>query len=435
MKKIYFYIMLAVAGLSLQSCLHDNDEVFDKSAAERINEAVEHVKTVLTSSEKGWVLHYYAGREYAYGGLNLAMKFTEGKVTMYNQTAQNADGSYMSAVSTYKMTRDQGPVLAFDTYNDLLHVYGDPAGGNAPTDVDGWEADYEFVVMSVSDDENTIVLQGKKFGNRMVLERLDRDIEDYFAASDKMSECATSNILALTVGDKKAKFYPGDVAYEVKYVNDEGEVETLDVPYVSTDKGVIFNEPVELFGETIEGINLTDTATVDGVLTAGGFVYSNDASKSLAVSKDLSDIFQAGNWYLAQSNMGEVAGPGFKSFVDECLDGEGEVVTYCYVGSYNGNYGLYFLSAQRYWGVGGFVVDAPFDEPDVITFSEGVGTGNDVYYSNYCNFGDAKAPFYNTFKLTTDDVDNPTEFTLTDVNNPKNVIKLVKDLVLYPGQK
>lgn len=435
MKKIYFYIMLAVAGLSLQSCLHDNDEVFDKSAAERINEAVESAHKVLTSSEKGWVLHYYAGREYAYGGLNLAMKFTDSKVTMYNETAKNADGSYMSAVSTYKITRDQGPVLAFDTYNDLLHAYGDPAGSSAPTDVDGWEADYEFVIMNVSEDENTIVLQGKKFGNRMVLERLDRDIEDYFAVSSKMSDCATSNILALQVGDKKAKFYPGSVSYTVKYVGDEGDVEELDVPFVSTAKGVIFNEPIELFGETIEGINLTDTATVDGELTAGGYCYSNDASKTFSVSKDLSDIFQAGNWYLAQSNMGEVAGPGFKSFVDECLESEGEVVTYCYVGTYQGTYGLFFLSALRYWGVGGFVVDAPIDQPDVITFSEGTGAGNDVYYTKFCNFGDAKEPFYNTFKLTTDNVDDPTEFTLTDVNNPKNVIKLVKNLVLYPGQK
>ena len=84
MKKIFFYIMFAVAGLSLQSCLHDDDEIFDKSAAERINEAVANAKEVLTSSQEGWVMHYYAGREYAYGGLNLAMKFTDGKVQMYN---------------------------------------------------------------------------------------------------------------------------------------------------------------------------------------------------------------------------------------------------------------------------------------------------------------------------------------------------------------
>ena len=434
MKKIFFYIMFAVAGLSLQSCLHDDDEIFNKSAAERINEAVANAKEVLTSSQEGWVMHYYAGREYAYGGLNLAMKFTDGKVQMYNQTAKKSDGSYMSAVSTYKITRDQGPVLAFDTYNDLLHVYGDPAG-SGPTDVDGWEADYEFVIMNISEDQNTITLQGKKFNNTIVLERLTRPVAEYFDAASKMAESLTNTgILAYTVGDKKAKFYPGSSEYSVKYVDDKGEVASLSVPYTSTDKGVLFNEPIELFGDTLKGINAKDTATVNDVLTANTIVASNDDSKTFSLSKDLSDIFQAGNWYLALSNMGEVAGPGLQSFIDGCKDSEGEDLSYCYIGTYKGNYGFYFLSGGRYYGVATFAVDAPINEPDVITFDFNGYVNNATYYALFCNFEDAYKPFLTTFKLSPDDVNNPTVMTLTDQNNAKNVIKLVKDPVLYPGK-
>ena len=434
MKKIFFYIMFAVAGLSLQSCLHDDDEIFNKSAAERINEAVANAKEVLTSSQEGWVMHYYVGREYAYGGLNLAMKFTDGKVQMYNQTAKKSDGSYMSAVSTYKITRDQGPVLAFDTYNDLLHVYGDPAG-SGPTDVDGWEADYEFVIMNISEDQNTITLQGKKFNNTIVLERLNRPVAEYFDAATKMAESLTNaGILAYTVGDKKAKFYPGSSEYSVKYVDDKGEVASLSVPYTSTDKGVLFNEPIELFGDTLKGINAKDTATVNDVLTANTIVASNDDSKTFSLSKDLSDIFQAGNWYLALSNMGEVAGPGLQSFIDGCKDSEGEDLSYCYIGTYKGNYGFYFLSGGRYYGVATFAVDAPINEPDVITFDFNGYVNNATYYALFCNFEDAYKPFLTTFKLSPDDVNNPTVMTLTDQNNAKNVIKLVKDPVLYPGK-
>lgn len=438
MKKIFFYIMFAVAGLSLQSCLHDDDEIFDKSAAERINEAVANVKEVLTSSQEGWVMHYYVGQEYAYGGLNLAMKFTDGKVQMYNETAQNSDGSYKSVVSTYKITRDQGPVLAFDTYNDLLHVYGDPAG-NGPTDVDGWEADYEFVVMNISEDQNTITLKGKKFNNTIVLERLNRPVAEYFDAATKMAESLTNaGILAYTVGDKKAKFYPGSSEYSVKYVDDKGEVASLTVPYTSTDKGVLFNEPIELFGDTLKGINAKDTATVNDVLTANTFVVSNDESKVLSLSKDLNDIFQKGNWYLALSNMGEVAGPGLQSFIDGCKESEGEVVNTCYIGTYSGNYGFYFLSGQ-FKGMATFAVDASISEPDVITFDfngydSTFGFSNGQYYATYCNFGDAYTPFLSTFKLSADDVNNPTVMTLTDQNNAKNVIKLVKEPVLVPGE-
>lgn len=434
MKKIFFYIMFAVAGLSLQSCLHDDDEIFDKSAAERINEAVANAKEVLTSSQEGWVMHYYVGQEYAYGGLNLAMKFTDGKVQMYNETAKNSDGSYKSVVSTYKITRDQGPVLAFDTYNDLLHVYGDPAG-SGPTDVDGWEADYEFVIMNISEDQNTITLKGKKFYNTIVLERLNRPVAEYFDAATKMAESLTNaGVLAYTVGDKKAKFYPGSSEYSVKYVDDKGEAASLTVPYTSTDKGILFNEPIELFGDTLKGINAKDTATVNDVLTANTIVASNDDSKTFSLSKDLSDIFQAGNWYLALSNMGEVAGPGLKSFIDGCKDSEGEDVNYCYIGTYKGNYGFYFLSGGRYYGMATFTVDAPISEPDVITFNYEGYANNGTYYALYCNFEDAYTPFLTTFKLSVDDVNNPTEWTLTDQNNAKNVIKLVKDRVLYPGK-
>lgn len=438
MKKIFFYIMFAVAGLSLQSCLHDDDEIFDKPAAERINEAVANIKEVLTSSQEGWVMHYYVGREYAYGGLNLAMKFTDGKVQMYNETAKNSDGSYKSVVSTYKITRDQGPVLAFDTYNDLLHVYGDPAG-SGPTDVDGWEADYEFVIMNISEDQNTITLQGKKFNNTIVLERLNRPIAEYLDAATKMAESLTNaGILAYTVGDKKAKFYPGSSEYSVKYVDDKGEVASLTVPYTSTDKGVLFNEPIELFGDTLKGINAKDTATVNDVLTANTIVASNDESKTFSLSHDLNDIFQKGNWYLALSNMGEVAGPGLQSFIDGCKESEGEVVNTCYIGTYSGNYGFYFLSG-RFKGMATFAVDAPINEPDVITFDfngydSTFGFSNGSYYATYCNFGDAYTPFLSTFKLSADDVNNPTVMTLTDQNNAKNVIKLVKEPVLVPGE-
>ena len=85
MKKILLYTFMAVMALTMQSCLHDNDEVFDQSAAERIDAAIAKAEQVLLSSQNGWVLHYYAGQEYAYGGLNLAMKFKDGKVTMYQE--------------------------------------------------------------------------------------------------------------------------------------------------------------------------------------------------------------------------------------------------------------------------------------------------------------------------------------------------------------
>ena len=61
MKKRFLYLMLAVVAFSMQSCLHDDNDVFDKSAAERIDEAVANAKSVLESSPNGWHLEYYLG--------------------------------------------------------------------------------------------------------------------------------------------------------------------------------------------------------------------------------------------------------------------------------------------------------------------------------------------------------------------------------------
>ena len=80
MKKAFLFILFALVGLGLTSCLHDNEEVFDNSAAERINIAVEKARTVLESAPNGWVLHYYRGAGYAFGGLDYTMKFINGKV-------------------------------------------------------------------------------------------------------------------------------------------------------------------------------------------------------------------------------------------------------------------------------------------------------------------------------------------------------------------
>ena len=66
MKKICIYIIVAIAVLSMQSCLHDNNDNFDLSAAERIDALVNESYEVLESAENGWVLHYYTGIDYAY---------------------------------------------------------------------------------------------------------------------------------------------------------------------------------------------------------------------------------------------------------------------------------------------------------------------------------------------------------------------------------
>ena len=54
MKKIIFSIQILLATLMLTSCLHDDDVVFDESAAQRVEKALKFFITLLKSANNGW---------------------------------------------------------------------------------------------------------------------------------------------------------------------------------------------------------------------------------------------------------------------------------------------------------------------------------------------------------------------------------------------
>lgn len=51
MKHIFIAIVCLLGSMSLQSCLHDDKEFFDESAANRIESTVENTQKILESSE------------------------------------------------------------------------------------------------------------------------------------------------------------------------------------------------------------------------------------------------------------------------------------------------------------------------------------------------------------------------------------------------
>ena len=439
MKKISLYMVVATIALFMQSCLHDNDEIFSQSAAERVDAAVAEASQLLESSEYGWILHYYAGAEYEYGGLNFSTKFKNGKVTMTQQGNTDQQGNYVTMTSKYRLSRDQGPVLAFDTYNDLLHSWGDPMGDNAPTDVEGWQADYEFVIMNISEDKNTITLKGKKFGNKMVLERLTKPAKDYLDEASLLAGYLEKNFntLLLESDGKKAFFITDGNAYTIKYQTDDGTVSDMEVKYNYTDKGVLFAEPIELFGQTISGFNAEITASADGKVD-GRFPLSDDPSKQLTVPvinpKDPNVLFKNFNWYVAASKLGSTAKKGFDAFVAGCA-GEGEKIGYIFLGTltrYPTMFGIEFNSGG-YSGVALVDVEADMFSPNLVTLSLNQYDQNGNYYANNCNFGQFAGALFNTFQIEIDNVDNPKTMKMTDVNDPENTMTLVTDVINNPA--
>lgn len=162
MKKVYYiYILSLCAMISMWSCTQEEDDVFDKSAPERLEGAANELSQLLSSSSLGWSVNYYPDVAYT-GGYNYLMRFDGTKVTMRGD--QHSGDAYFIAIgddessSYYSINKSQGVVLSFDTYNIIsqlsdptLFYYGD-----------GLNGDNEFVWRKTSENNDTIYFTGKK---------------------------------------------------------------------------------------------------------------------------------------------------------------------------------------------------------------------------------------------------------------------------------
>ncbi|MDO4880889.1 MAG: DUF4302 domain-containing protein [Capnocytophaga sp.] len=115
MKKLIFLSAFA----TLIACQSNEDEVFNKSAAERVEQAQNELRSELSSSEHGWKLTYFSDDK-TFGAYNFLMKFTEnGFVEMVSDWDSN---SLTPETSKYEISQAQGVSLIFSTKNHLHNL-------------------------------------------------------------------------------------------------------------------------------------------------------------------------------------------------------------------------------------------------------------------------------------------------------------------------
>ncbi len=184
------YIAVALTVLALSSCSNDDDRIFDQSAADRLEQYKKDYAEVLTADGGLWTMEYFSNDEEP--GYLFVMKFDKNGSVDIAANHKWINNQYRKETSLWKMIADNGPVLSFNSYNPVFHIFADPAnitGPNAPTgengDINetgyGHEGDYEFQFMEVSDDGQTVRLLGKKRLYDIYLRRLDpnTDVQAY----------------------------------------------------------------------------------------------------------------------------------------------------------------------------------------------------------------------------------------------------------------
>lgn len=160
------FAALTVCAVTLMGtgCKNEVEDYFDKSSAERVNEAVAAYSQVAASSPGGWVMEYYPTNSLSYpvgsGYLIMADIKSDGSVSMAMNNDMS-DGVFVSDTSMWEVIKDYGPVLSFSTYNNCLHSFCDPAIYDTGL---GLEGDYEFLIINMEKDAPNAMLKGKKRG-------------------------------------------------------------------------------------------------------------------------------------------------------------------------------------------------------------------------------------------------------------------------------
>lgn len=246
--KAKYLVIIGLLAATFAACSRDEESLFEKPAAIRAQEAIDNAFSVFTSAENGWEMAYFPNLEASAKGYNMVLKFKKnGNVSVTAKNATTTGNKIVTdTASTWAVKSDYGPILTFDTYNDVFHAFSDPKGDGA-----GLLGDYEFLILKATPE--LVLLKGKKHSAYTVMRPMKNpDLAEYFTNCEKMQAdlFGNNNIVTLHQGDNKMYLYKGadgqfqSAAYGSPLV---AEAATYH-PVCSTEDGIIVSMG---FGEDI----------------------------------------------------------------------------------------------------------------------------------------------------------------------------------------
>lgn len=273
MKKIIGAFLIALS-LVATGCLHEEEDIFGKSAAIRAKEFKEGTEAALAAAPNGWVMHYFPNPTTE--GYTYLMKFgTGGNVTMAGKN-KYLKNQYKEEISLWEVILDNGPVLTFNSYNTIFHIFADPIDPDNNPDLEGkgLEGDYEFIVLEYSDSQ--IKLKGKKHGAYVLMSRLadGQNWEDYFKSLDNMNTFLfgnTPNNFYLRVEDTYYTMYDGTT--HIFNIVPEGGNRYADgdkVPFIVTPDGLRLYSVFSVGGTSVQDFKLADKKLISNGFSVDG---------------------------------------------------------------------------------------------------------------------------------------------------------------------
>lgn len=427
MRKLFNWLLIATFAMIFASCTSEVDDVFDKPSALRIEEAMKTYNDVLKAPANGWRMEYYGDTKY--GGYNMFVKFNnDNTVTVANEVY----GPGERATSHYKLEQSAGVVLSFDEFNELFHFFSDPDNVlDIGADGEGMLGDLEYRILKCTAD--SVILKGKKHGSRIVMTPFSGDwdtyIDDVLSSEEDM---AFASYYYIVGGTDTAMVTASYRQLTFNYTDADGAAKKVDVPYIVQPNALHLYEPIEIMGETI-----TDFEYKGG----NDFLFSSNTSNAVMKGyvMPLSEALLSANWYISYFNMSPAIQANWNYATPILQEIEnGETIAYAY---YSGS--ALYMRSGNYWMAFNVAPQVLSDTQVTYTIKGYAGNstnqGNANYYWNSTTadgvyyFRYFVMPLLGTFNLQANDLRNPTELVLTNVENPQIYYKLTKQA--YPASQ
>lgn len=327
-KSIY---LAAIAAIALSACSNDSNEIFDQSAAERLEAFKTEYADVLTADGGLWTMEYFSNEEEP--GYLFVVKFDKDGSVKFSANHKWIGNEFKEETSLWTMIADNGPVLSFNSYNDLFHIFSDPAnitGVEAPKgddneDIDetgfGHEGDYEFQIMEVSEDKNTVRMLGKKRLYHIYLRRLDpsTDVKAYMDEYKEIEKTIfNKDVPNFLMFDSKGEEYVVKGAYtgvmKIYPKNGDEVDQTRSCNFILTKSGIRFRDPLEVVNAADEAWNIEEFKFVGNY----GLASVSDESVKMNFGKfsDIVDLNSC-NWRVDLKNMDGGIKDAFNRFADQ----------------------------------------------------------------------------------------------------------------------
>ncbi len=252
MNKILSVSVLLGAALAFVGCAGEEDDIFDQSAAERLNAASELYSSRLEAQPNGWAMQLYPTTD------NVA-PFGSGYLVICDFNADHSvrvamknslsNGQYVEDTSNWDVNIDDGPVLSFDTHNNVMHLFSEPDNDMSSISRDhgsgtGMGGDYEFIIVDAPEDASYMMLKGKKRATYNLFTPMEQGV-DYESYLDEVNNFTASkfssrfpNGCLLTLGDSIYHFDgAGDGLPNIYGINEDSITRGNFNPFIITKRG------------------------------------------------------------------------------------------------------------------------------------------------------------------------------------------------------